>query len=107
MSTVESRWTSERGTGMGRVNLLVVEDDPIIGKSLRQGLSEAGHDCQWTKSGDEALALVLGRQFDAILLDIMLPGMSGLDVLREMRQRGILTPTIVLTALGNIEERVD
>lgn len=92
---------------MARYNLLVVEDDPIIGKSLKQGITEAGHDCTWIKNGDDALAAARTQQFDAVVLDIMLPGRSGLDVLREMRSAGILTPTIVLTALGSVEERVD
>lgn len=92
---------------MARMNLLVVEDDPVIGKSLKQGLSEAGHDCHWAKNGDEAVALARTQQFDALVLDIMLPGRSGLDVMRDLRAAGILTPTILLTALGSVEERVD
>jgi two-component system OmpR family response regulator/two-component system copper resistance phosphate regulon response regulator CusR len=89
------------------MNLLVVEDDAVIGKSLKQGLTEAGYECSWTKNGDEALTLARSRRFDAVLLDIMLPGQSGLDVLRGMRAAGVLTPTIVLTALGTVEERVE
>jgi two-component system OmpR family response regulator len=92
---------------MTRLNLLVVEDDPVIGKSLKQGLTEAGYDCTWSKTGEEGLSLAQGRQFDAVVLDIMLPGKSGLDVVREMRKSGILTPTILLTALGSVDERVD
>jgi len=92
---------------MSRLNLLVVEDDPVIGKSLKQGLNEAGHDCFWTTSGDEAVASSGTQQFEAILLDIMLPGRSGLDVLRELRAKGILTPVILLTALGSVDERVE
>jgi len=91
---------------MARMNLLVVEDDPIIGKSLRQGLVEAGHDCQWVKNGDEGLALAQSRQFDAVVLDILLPGASGLEILSSVRARGISTPVILLTALGSVEERV-
>jgi DNA-binding response OmpR family regulator len=92
---------------MPSFNLLVVEDDPVIGKSLKQGLVEAGHECQWAKTGDDGINLAKTRQFDAVLLDIMLPGRSGLDVVRQMRAEGILTPTILLTALGSVEERVD
>lgn len=92
---------------MARYELLVVEDDPVIGKSLKQGLTEAGHECNWTKSGEEAVALARSQQFDAVILDIMLPGRSGLDVLRELRASGILTPAILLTALGSVDERVE
>jgi len=91
---------------MARMNLLVVEDDPIIGKSLRQGLIEAGHDCQWIKNGDEGLALAKSRQFDAVVLDILLPGASGLEILSSLRDQGIRTPVILLTALGSVDERV-
>jgi two-component system, OmpR family, response regulator len=97
---------SERRISMARMNLLVVEDDPIIGKSLRQGLVEAGHDCQWTKNGDEGLSLAQSRQFDAVVLDILLPGASGLEILSSLRAQGIRTPVILLTALGSVEERV-
>ncbi len=91
---------------MARLNLLVVEDDPVIGKSLRQGLLEAGHECQWAKNGDDGSAAAESQMFDALILDILLPGRSGLDVLRQLRGRGIRTPVILLTALGSVDERV-
>jgi len=88
------------------MELLVIEDDPLIGKALRKGFSEAGHTCTWAKEGQRGLELALGQQFDAIILDLMLPGLPGLDVLKELRQSGIHTPVIALTALGSVEERV-
>jgi len=88
------------------MDLLVIEDDAVIGKSLRKGLSEAGHGCVWAKEGERGLELALGQQFDAIILDLMLPGRPGLDVLKSLRGQGIHTPVIVLTALGSVEERV-
>jgi two-component system OmpR family response regulator len=88
------------------MELLVIEDDPLIGKALRKGLSEAGHTCMWAKEGLRGLELALGQQFDAIILDLMLPGRPGLEVLKELRQSGIHTPVIALTALGSVEERV-
>lgn len=89
------------------MDLLVVEDDRVIGKALRQGFSEAGHGCVWAKMGDRGLTLATSQKFDAIVLDIMLPGMSGLDVLRQLRSQGIRCPVILLTALGSVEERVE
>ncbi len=89
------------------MDLLVVEDDRVIGNALRQGFSEAGHGCVWAKQGDRGLTLATSQQFDAIVLDIMLPGMSGLDVLRNLRSQGIRCPVILLTALGSVEERVE
>lgn len=88
------------------MDLLVIEDDPVIGKSLRKGLVEAGHACVWATEGDRGLELALGQQFDAIILDLMLPGRPGVEVLRELRSCGIQTPVIVLTALGSVEDRV-
>jgi two-component system OmpR family response regulator/two-component system copper resistance phosphate regulon response regulator CusR len=88
------------------MDLLVIEDDPLIGKALRTGLSEAGHACAWARDGDKGLELASGRQFDAVILDLMLPGRPGLEVLRELRGAGIHSPVIVLTALGSVEERV-
>jgi two-component system OmpR family response regulator/two-component system copper resistance phosphate regulon response regulator CusR len=86
--------------------LLVVEDDPVMGKSLRQGLTEAAHECVWVRDGAAALEQATSRIFDAIILDLLLPGMTGLEVLRALRQRGVRTPVILLTALGSVEDRV-
>ncbi|REK15601.1 MAG: DNA-binding response regulator [Planctomycetota bacterium] len=88
------------------MELLVIEDDPQIGKSLRQGLCEAGHGCSWAKDGLRGLELAAAQQYDAIVLDLMLPGRPGLEVLQELRDRGVRTPVIVLTAMGAVEDRV-
>lgn len=88
------------------MELLVIEDDPLIGKALRRGFTEAGHNCNWAKEGERGLQLAFGQQFDAIILDLMLPGRPGLEVLKELRTAGIRTPVIALTALGSVEERV-
>jgi two-component system, OmpR family, response regulator len=88
------------------MELLVIEDDPLIGKALRKGFSEAGHGCIWAKEGLRGFELASGQQFDAIVLDMMLPGKSGLELLSELRESGIHTPVIVLTARGAVEDRV-
>lgn len=88
------------------MDILVVEDDPVIGKSLQHGLTEAGHDCVWMKDGQRGLERARGQQFDAIVLDLMLPGEPGLNVLRTLRAEGISVPVVLLTALGSVEERV-
>lgn len=92
--------------GRTTVELLIIEDDPVIGKALRQGFTESGQKCTWAKQGDKGLTLATSQRFDAIVLDLMLPGMPGLDVLRQLRQQGIRTPVILLTALGSVDERV-
>ncbi len=88
------------------MHLLVVEDDPVMGKSLHKGFAEAGHVCQWAREGGGGLEQALSQRFDAIVLDIMLPGRRGLEVLTELRRQGVRTPVILLTALGAVEERV-
>ncbi len=88
------------------MQILVVEDDSVIGKSLRQGLKEAGHDCSWERDGLAGQEQARSHQFDAIVLDIMLPGVSGLEIVRNLRSEGVHTPVVLLTALGSVEERV-
>jgi two-component system OmpR family response regulator/two-component system copper resistance phosphate regulon response regulator CusR len=88
------------------VDLLVIEDDAVIGKALRTGLSEAGHTCAWAKDGDRGLSLASSQQFDAIILDLMLPGRNGLDLLKDLRAGGIQTPVLVVTAMGAVDDRV-
>jgi two-component system OmpR family response regulator/two-component system copper resistance phosphate regulon response regulator CusR len=88
------------------MHLLVVEDDPVMGKSLHKGFAEAGHACEWTREGAGGLEQALSQRFDAIVLDLMLPGRPGLEVLAELRRQGVRTPVILLTALGAVEERV-
>ncbi len=88
------------------MNLLVIEDDPVMGKSLSKGLKEAGHECVWVRDGRRGLEEAATQRFDAIVLDLLLPAMPGLDVLRRLRADGVRTPILILTALGAVEERV-
>jgi two-component system OmpR family response regulator/two-component system copper resistance phosphate regulon response regulator CusR len=88
------------------MNLLIVEDDPVIGKSLAQGFGETKHGSRWVQDGEAGLEAARNHTYDAIILDILLPNCSGLDLLRELRAGGIRTPVILLTALGAVDERV-
>jgi two-component system OmpR family response regulator/two-component system copper resistance phosphate regulon response regulator CusR len=88
------------------MKLLIVEDDPVIGKALHQGFGEAKHDSTWVRSGEKGLDSALSQQYEAVILDLMLPGLPGLDVLKKLRAAGVRTPVILLTALGSVEERV-
>jgi two-component system OmpR family response regulator/two-component system copper resistance phosphate regulon response regulator CusR len=88
------------------MQLLVVEDDPVVGRALRQGFVEAGHQCEWARDGERGLELARSQQFDAIILDLLLPRLGGLELLRELRGAGIQTPILLLTALGTVDERV-
>jgi DNA-binding response OmpR family regulator len=88
------------------MNILVIEDDPAIGRNLVQGFTEAGHECELAVDGVAGAELAAQQRADAIVLDLMLPGQPGLEVLRGIRERGIRTPVVVLTARGAVEERV-
>lgn len=88
------------------MEVLLVEDDPLIGKSLQKGLQESGNECVWVKDGESGLEQAVSQKFELIVLDLMLPGISGVRILEEVRKRGIQTPVIALTALGTVEERV-
>jgi len=88
------------------VEVLVIEDDLVLGKSLQKGLEEADHKCVWTRSGLEGLTQAGACRFDVIVLDLNLPDLPGLDVLRSLRQQGVHTPVVILSALGSVDERV-
>ena len=89
------------------MRLLLVEDDAGIARFVRQGLREAGYEVDWEKDGLRALQRGLSGSFDLMILDVLIPGMSGLEVLRELRARGATAPVLMLTALDTLEDRVD
>ncbi len=88
------------------MQLLIIEDDSVMGKALNQGLTEAGHQCRWIKDGSAALTQLQEANYDVVLLDIMLPGVTGIELLKQIRAAGNRTPVILVTALGSVEERV-
>ncbi len=88
------------------MHVLVIEDDPMTGKSLHSGFAEMGIESDWVTDGKAGLDRARSQQYDALVLDQLLPGMDGRDVLRELRQAGIQTPVILLTALGTVQDRV-
>jgi two-component system OmpR family response regulator/two-component system copper resistance phosphate regulon response regulator CusR len=88
------------------MNILIVEDDEVLGRALEQGLREAGNQVTWVTSGKPGLDLAQTEKFDAIVLDLMLPEISGIEILKRIRSAGQRTPVLVLTALGTVEERV-
>jgi len=88
------------------MRILVIEDDPAIGKALVKGFTEAGHECIWVQDGEAGSAAAQSQQADAMVLDQMLPKMSGLDLLREIRAAGVMTPVVLLTAMGSVQDRI-
>lgn len=88
------------------MRVLVVEDEPAISGFIVQGLTEQGYAVDQVADGAAALDLLAVGEFDVVLLDIMLPGIDGLEVCRAMRARGVRTPVLMLTARDTIEDRV-
>lgn len=88
------------------MNLLLVEDDAVLGKAVQRGLAEAGHHCEWARNGADAIERTTTNHYDVVLLDLMLPDVTGLEVLRRMRNADDSTPVMALTALGSVDERV-
>ncbi len=88
------------------MRVLIVEDDSKLASVLRQGLKEQGFAVDVAGDGAAGLKLALATAYDAILLDLMLPGQGGLDVLRELRRQGRATPVLILTARSSVDDRV-
>ncbi len=91
---------------MTPLSLLVVEDEVRLAESLCKGLKEEGFQVEWTDAAEAAARTMAARRFELIVLDLQLPGKSGLELLREMRAAGDDTPALILTAHGTLEERI-
>src|SRR5690606_37264619 len=92
--------------GLPQVKLLVVEDEHRIANLLHRGLMEEGHAVDLASTGEEALELCRLCTYDAIVLDVMLPDIDGLQVCATLRRRGDATPILLLTARDAIDDRV-
>ncbi|NNU80205.1 response regulator transcription factor [Halovulum dunhuangense] len=88
------------------MRLLIVEDDAETARYLTEGLREEGHVCDHCHTGTAGLAAALGQDYDAIIIDRMLPELDGLSVVRTLRAEGRKTPVLVLSALGQVDDRV-
>ena len=91
---------------MGRAVVLVVEDDPAIRRGLVDTLTASGYETREAGDGDTALEMALGGAIDLALLDVMMPGMDGFDLLQEIRKSKPGLPVIMVTALGDEQDRV-
>jgi two-component system OmpR family response regulator len=88
------------------MRLVLIEDDARIAEFVKKGLAEDGHLVEWARTGDDGFSLLMSGGFDAAIVDVMLPGKSGLEVIRELRRRDRQTPIIVLSARESVEDRV-
>jgi DNA-binding response OmpR family regulator len=89
------------------MRVLVVEDEQSVASLISRSLSEQGFDAEIEENGDVACERALNEPFDAIVLDIMLPGRDGLSIIRILRENRITTPVLLVTARSAISERVD
>ena len=88
------------------MRILLVEDDRKVASFIRKGLMEEGHAVDVAPDGETGLAMGLDRPHDVIVLDVMLPGKSGVQVVRELRQAKVATPVLLLTARDAVEDKV-
>lgn len=88
------------------MKVLLIEDEQKISRYVTKALTAEGHEVEAVLRGDEGLLAATTRPFDIVLLDLALPGRDGLDVLRAIRERSITTPVLILTARGELPDRV-
>ena len=89
------------------MRILLIEDDPETSRFIRKGLEEAGHVVDHAGDGKQGLLLALDAAHDAVVVDRMLPGLDGLSIVRSLRAAGRTAPVLVLSALGEVDDRVD
>jgi DNA-binding response OmpR family regulator len=88
------------------MNILIIDDEPYLLEKLKSVLTSEHYNVETADDGREGLEKIWGDTYDLILLDIMLPGMNGLEILAEIRTAGIKTPVLMLTAKGDIQDKV-
>lgn len=88
------------------MRILIVEDEASIAKFIEQGLTEHGHAVDVARDGAEGLEYAISAEYDALILDIMLPKRNGLDLMHDLRQKGQKTPILMLTAKDTLDDRV-
>jgi len=88
------------------VRILVIEDEQKLGGALQEGLQADQYEVLLAQTGEEGFYLVQTESFDLVILDVMLPGRSGVEILTAMRRQGLKTPVLMLTARDAIEDRV-
>jgi two-component system, OmpR family, response regulator len=88
------------------MRVLIVEDEVKLAALLRRGLAEESHAADVAKSGEDALWMARATEYDAIVLDVMLPGVDGVEVCRRLRADGVWSPVLMLTARDAVEDRI-
>lgn len=88
------------------MHILLIEDDTDVADYIGKGLCENQHAVEYAADGNRGLASSRSGTFDAIIVDRMLPGLDGLSIIRDIRERGDKTPVLILSALGDVDDRV-
>jgi two-component system copper resistance phosphate regulon response regulator CusR len=88
------------------MKILVVEDEPKLAKFIEKGLKEQNYQVDVAHDGESGIKIALQRNYDCIILDLILPNMSGLEMCRKLRETDTSTPILILTALGSTEDKV-
>ena len=88
------------------MRILVIEDDEQTAGYLRKGLKEAGHAVDWSKDGRNGLFMATNERYDLFIVDRMLPGIDGLSIVKVLRSENVRTPILILSALGQVDDRV-
>lgn len=87
-------------------HILLIEDDELLGEGVVAGLKQDGYRVDWFKEGKPAIKFIQPELFDVILLDLTLPDINGLEILQQLRARGIVTPVLILTARNHVVDRI-
>lgn len=88
------------------MRILIIEDDETVADYIRNGLKESGHTADHAANGKDGLFLATTENYDAMIVDRMLPGLDGLSIIQTMRATGKTTPVLILSALGDVDDRV-
>jgi two-component system alkaline phosphatase synthesis response regulator PhoP len=86
--------------------VLVIEDEELVGTMVRMNLESEGYEVAWKQNGTDGLQEATSRTYDLVLLDISMPGMDGLEVLRRLRKEAVGTPVLMLTARSDVDSKV-
>ena len=88
------------------MRVLYVEDEQFLAEAVKHNLNKEDIECDLAFNGEDGLNMALDKIYDIVILDVMLPKLSGIDILRRMRERKIATPVIMLSALSEVEDKV-
>lgn len=97
---------SLKGIGDGKMRILFIEDEQKVAQAVKEGLEYEGYRVDLAHTGEEGFFLLNSQEYDLLLLDLMLPGRDGLEILKTIRKKGMTLPVLILTARDAVEDRV-